>query len=94
MDEVPEIVINDQKNTTKTWAQLVALGMLYKAAKGDPTMAREVIDRLEGRPAQVISGPDAGPIQINQTIKHITQEELTPALQALMGVGVISISSN
>ena len=65
MHEIPQITVGGQKNTDKTWAQLVALGMLLKTVKGDASMAREIIDRLEGKVAQPIAGANGEPIALN-----------------------------
>ena len=65
MHEIPQITVGGSKNTDKTWAQLVALGMLLKSVKGDASMAREIIDRLEGKVAQPIAGANGEPIALN-----------------------------
>jgi hypothetical protein len=64
MHEIPQITVGGSKNTDKTWAQLVALGMLLKSVKGDASMAREIIDRLEGKVAQPVTGEGGGPVMI------------------------------
>ena len=69
MDEVPTIKIGSTVNTDKTWAQLVALGMLLKATKGDASMAREIIDRLEGKVAQPVTGADGERLTFNLVVQ-------------------------
>ena len=63
--QVLEITIGGKKNTTKTAVQLMALGMYLKAIKGDASMAREIIDRLEGKVAQPVTGAGGEPIALN-----------------------------
>jgi len=64
--EILEISLGGKKNTTKTAVQLMALGMYLKAIKGDASMAREIIDRLEGKVPQGIeaTGKDGEAIRI------------------------------
>ena len=57
-------------------------------------MINTLLDRLEGKVVQAISGPAGGPVEVVQTVRHITQEELRPALEALVGAGVVTISRN
>ena len=71
MHEIPQITVGGQKNTDKTWAQLVALGMLLKTVKGDASMAREIIDRLEGKVTLPVSVEDK-----QKTIEEMTDAEL------------------
>ena len=73
MDEVPTIKIGNTVNTDKTWAQLVALGMLLKATKGDASMAREIIDRLEGKVAQPVTGEGGGPISFTLNLDNASE---------------------
>ena len=37
--------------------------------KGDPAAFKELGDRLEGKPAQAITGPEGGPVQL-ETIRR------------------------
>ena len=80
--------------TDKTWKQLIARAILRKASDGDVSMVNTLLDRLEGKVVQAISGPAGGPVEVVQTVRHITQEELRPALEALVGAGVVTISRN
>jgi len=50
--------------------------------------ARGFIERQE------VSGRDGEAIKIEQTIRHITQEELHPAIEALVKAGVVAINQN
>lgn len=67
--EILEITVGGKKNTTKTAVQLMALGMYLKAIKGDASMAREIIDRLEGKVTIPVSGADGGAIVIEYVDK-------------------------
>jgi hypothetical protein len=42
----------------------VARALLTKAESGDVQAIREIGDRLDGKPAQAIEGPDGGPLKI------------------------------
>ena len=78
MTEVPTITVGGQKNTDKTWAQLVALGMLLKSVKGDASMAREIIDRLEGKVTI--------PVSVENKKKELTDAELDAEIKRLEGI--------
>ena len=72
---------NDNAKRTKPWRDAIdralaqddgkrlrsiAERLLDKAAEGDMTAIKELGDRLDGRPAQSITGADGGPIVIIQ----------------------------
>jgi len=80
LSEVPPIKIRGEVNKDKTWAQLVALGMLYKAVKGDAAMARELMDRLEGKVVLPIGGEDGEPIVTQIVVTNKITEALTKAI--------------
>lgn len=48
--------------------------LVQKAEEGDMTALREVGDRLEGKPAQAITGPDGGVLEI-RTIERVIIRE-------------------
>jgi hypothetical protein len=51
---------------------LDANGKIVKEGTGDLTAILAIIDRLEGRPAQKIVGPDNGPVQVEyRTIEEV-----------------------
>lgn len=64
----------------KTWRQLIARAILYGSAKGNPTMIKELLDRLEGKVTQPIGGDtDSPPIKteiivVNDNAKRLTEE--------------------
>lgn len=45
--------------------------LLLAAEQGDLTALKELGDRLEGKPAQAITGPDGGAVQIEQIQRTI-----------------------
>ena len=75
-------------------AQLICQRYMEKVVNGDAVMMRDLLDRINGKPAQIITGAGGGPVEVVQTIRHITQEELRPTLEALVGAGVVTISRN
>jgi hypothetical protein len=48
-----------------TWRQLIAKAVLYHAAKGNPQMIKELLERLEGKVTQPISGDKENPLFIS-----------------------------
>lgn len=44
--------------------RLVARGQIAKAIAGDTQAAKDIADRLDGKPAQTIQGPDGGHVVI------------------------------
>ncbi len=48
--------------------------LLDKAVEGDIPAFKEFTDRLDGRPAQILTGPDDGPIQISE-IKRVVIDD-------------------
>lgn len=49
--------------------------LLDKCKEGDMAALKELGDRLEGKPNQSISGPDEGPIQINDPSRPVLDKE-------------------
>jgi hypothetical protein len=52
-----------KKKTDPKKLRKVADAVVAAAIEGDVTAAREIGDRLDGKPTQVLSGVDGGPIQ-------------------------------
>lgn len=44
--------------------------LLSAAASGEPWAIKEVADRLDGKPAQAITGADGGPLVVIQATAH------------------------
>lgn len=60
-----------------TYAQVIAMSLVREAVKGKVNAAAEVADRVEGKIAQPISGPDGGAIPIaNLTPSDFSDEQL------------------
>ena len=57
----------------KTWGQLIAKAILYNAAKGNPQMIKELLDRIEGKVLQPVE--TSGILEIRDT-RELTDEEL------------------
>jgi len=57
-------------NKDKTWIQLIVMAWMVGAAKGNPILIREILDRVDGKVAQPIglSGKDGGDIKISYEI--------------------------
>lgn len=53
-----------EKGLEKVAAKLVSAGM-----KGQQWAVREIADRIEGKPAQAITGPEGGPVELVAGIK-------------------------
>jgi len=53
-------------NKDKTWIQLIVMAWMVGAAKGNPILIREILDRVDGKVAQPIglSGKDGGEITL------------------------------
>ena len=53
-------------NKDKTWIQIIVMAWMAGAAKGNPILIREILDRVDGKVAQPIglSGKDGGDIKI------------------------------
>ena len=66
LDEVADERWIHPSDYGKTWRQCIAKALLVGAVKGNPTLVKELLDRLEGRPKESveISGKDGQPIQI------------------------------
>ena len=77
-----------------TNAHLVIKRVLDDALDGNTTMLRELLDRVEGKPNQTLSGPGGIPIEINQSVKVFGSEEIRPALESLIACGAVQICTN
>ena len=62
-DLANQIHPNDKKK--RTYAQLLAEAQYLAAIKGKTDAAREIADRIEGKPTQAVSGPDGDPIPVS-----------------------------
>jgi len=62
LDEVPSVKIGDKVNTELTWRQLIVQAWLVGAYRGNATLFKELIERLEGKVAQPITGGEGEPL--------------------------------
>ena len=64
LDEQADYIAPGAAPSDKTWRQLIAKAILYHAAKGNPVMIRELLERLEGKITQPVVGEGGGPVVI------------------------------
>lgn len=55
---------------------------IEQALEGNNDSARMIIERLDGKPAQAIEGPDGGPIQLQQVELLIVDPAVSGSSQA------------
>ena len=72
MGEVPLVEINGKVNT-KTWAELIADSLLMNAYKGNAAAMHELMDRIEGKVAQPVTGADGGPISFTLNLDNASE---------------------
>ena len=60
-EEITKIPSGERQG--RTWRQLLVLAWLTGAMK-NPVLLKELLDRLEGRPTQIVTGAEGGPIKI------------------------------
>jgi hypothetical protein len=77
----------------REWREVLAEAA-FEMAIDKPEAMRIILDRLEGRPAQIVSGPGGGPIKTQSELIVITKDDLKPALEALISCGAIQINPN
>lgn len=74
LDEVPQVVIDGNTNRTKTWRELLMLGMVWGAYKGNQGFMKEIWAREEGMVPQPLVGQvDAPPIVVKYI--HVGKEK-------------------
>lgn len=61
LKDVPDIQIAGKRNT-KRWRQLIAQAWLVGAYQGNPTYFKELLERIEGKVAQPITGAEGTPL--------------------------------
>ena len=61
LEEVPDIKIGGKPNT-KTWRELIAQAWLVGAYKGNATLFKELLERIEGKVALPITGDQGEPL--------------------------------
>ncbi len=61
LDKVPTVKI-DGKANTKTWMELIVQAWLVGAYKGNATYFKELMERVEGKVAQPLTGAEGEPL--------------------------------
>ena len=61
LNKVPAVTI-DKKPNTKTWMELIVQAWLVGAYKGNATYFKELMERLEGKVAQPLTGGEGEPL--------------------------------
>jgi hypothetical protein len=77
-----------------TRARMLAQVIVDEALDGNVSLAREILERIDGKVTVAISGPGGGPLEVQQSVRIISQSEIRPALEALVSCGVVTISTN
>lgn len=80
LDEVPELQIGGKANT-KTWRELLVQAWLVGAYKGNATLFKELLERIEGKVTQPIGGDEGKPIR---HIIEVRDQETKKALGELL----------
>ena len=55
---------------------------------------KDILDRLEGKPAQAITGAGGGPIQLKQTVNVVDEQGIRGAVEALVECGAMRFNPN
>ncbi len=61
LSDVPDIQIGGKRNTKK-WRDLIAQAWLVGAYQGNPTYFKELLERIEGKVAQPVTGAEGEPL--------------------------------
>ncbi len=69
----------DGKPNTKTWRELLVETWVFASHKGNPVLFKELLERLEGKVTQPVSGEGGGPIAVkievvSEQAKKFTEE--------------------
>lgn len=82
----------DGEGHTNAW--WMVKNIMGQARDGDRNVARDLLDRLEGKPIATLAGPGGGPIEVKQETTVIAKSDLRPALEALVSCGAVTVSMN
>lgn len=93
LTNIPDEVDGKPNNEKLTNAKLIVKRIIQEAVDGNASLAREVLDRIDGRPTQAISGPEGRPIAIQQSIR-LGSAEIGMALEALLLHGVMALAED
>ena len=61
LNEIPNVAI-DKKVNTKSWRELIVQAWLVGSYKGNATLFKELLERVEGKVAQPLTGADGAPL--------------------------------
>ena len=62
LDDIPNVKIGDKVNTELTWRQLIVQAWLIGSYKGNATLFKELLERVEGKVVQPLSGAEGEPL--------------------------------
>lgn len=96
LKKVPSKALDGKENADKlTNAQLIAMRIVEEAKEGNLQMAKDIVDRCDGKVAVAIGGIDGKAIEIHhQETKVIKPEDIQPALAALIECGAVQVCRN
>lgn len=83
----------DGKGKTNAW-WLIHEYVMEARGLANITAIKDILDRLEGKPAQAITGAGGGPIELNQNIKVIEEKDVQGAISALVECGAMNFNPN
>jgi len=70
-----------------TWADIMAIGTVLLALRGNPAALKEIWERIDGKITQPISGPGGGDIPLRvKSRKKLTPEQSAALHQFLAGI--------
>ena len=61
LEEVPNVMVDNQPNT-RTWRELIVQAWLFGSYRGNATLFKELLERLEGKVAQPLTGGEGEPL--------------------------------
>jgi len=86
IEKIPEVIDKNGKQNTRSWRELLVEAWLRGALK-NPILLRELLDRLEGKVSQPVTGEGGGPIKSEVTINVNSEKAKTLTEQVLAGKG-------
>ena len=66
--KLQEVMPGDKQG--RTWREGLVLAVLTGAMKGNPMLLKELFDRLDGKPAQAVTGEGGGPVLIRVVFEN------------------------
>ena len=62
LDSIPDVKIDNKTNTDKTWRELIVQAWLVGSYKGNATLFKELLERVDGKVVQPITGGEGEPL--------------------------------